>query len=112
INRAEMKAFITLLSPFAPHISEELWETLGGEGMLANGKWIDYDEAKTVADTVEIPVQINGKLRGTVIIPADADKDTALAVAKEDAKIKSYLEGHPVVKEIFVPGRTVNIVIK
>ncbi|MBQ6052165.1 MAG: leucine--tRNA ligase [Clostridia bacterium] len=112
INRAEMKAFITLLSPFAPHISEELWEMLGGEGMLANGKWIDYDEAKTVADTVEIPVQINGKLRGTVIIPADADKDTALAAAKADEKIKSYLDGHTVVKEIFVPGRTVNIVIK
>ena len=112
INRAEMKAFITLLSPFAPHISEELWETLGGEGMLANGKWIDYDEAKTVADTVEIPVQINGKLRGTVIIPADVDKDTALAAAKADEKIKSYLDGHTVVKEIFVPGRTVNIVIK
>ena len=112
INRAELKAFITLLSPFAPHISEELWEMLGGEGMLANGKWIDYDEAKTVADTVEIPVQINGKLRGTVIIPADADKDTALAAAKADEKIKSYLDGHTVVKEIFVPGRTVNIVIK
>ena len=112
INRAEMKAFITLLSPFAPHISEELWEMLGCEGMLANGKWIDYDDAKTVADTVEIPVQINGKLRGTVIIPASANKDTALAAAKADEKIKSYLDGHTVVKEIFVPGRTVNIVIK
>ena len=112
INRAEMKAFLTLLSPFAPHISEELWENIGGEGMLANGKWIDYDEAKTVADTVEIPVQINGKLRGTVVIPADADKDTAIAAANADEKIKGYLDGHTVVKEIFVPGRMINIVIK
>jgi leucyl-tRNA synthetase len=112
INRAEMKAFLTLLSPFAPHISEELWENIGGEGMLANGKWIDFDEAKTVADTVEVPVQINGKLRGTVVIPANADKDTALAAANADEKIKGYLDGHTVVKEIFVPGRMVNIVIK
>lgn len=112
INRAEMKAFLTLLSPFAPHISEELWENIGGEGMLANGKWIDYDESKTVADTVEIPVQINGKLRGTVVIPADADKDTAIAAANADEKIKGYLDGHTVVKEIFVPGRMINIVIK
>ena len=112
INRAEMKAFLILLSPFAPHISEELWENIGGEGMLANGKWIDYDEAKTVADTVEIPVQINGKLRGTVVIPADADKDTAIAAANADEKIKGYLDGHTVVKEIFVPGRMINIVIK
>ncbi|MBQ1862484.1 MAG: leucine--tRNA ligase [Clostridia bacterium] len=112
INRAEMKAFLTLLSPFAPHISEELWENIGGEGMLANGKWIDYDEAKTVADTVEIPVQINGKLRGTVVIPANADKDTAIAAANADEKIKGYLDGHTVVKEIFVPGRMINIVIK
>ena len=112
INRAEMKAFLTLLSPFAPHISEELWENIGGEGMLANGSWIDYDEAKTVSDTVEIPVQINGKLRGTVVIPADADRDTAVAAAKEDEKIKNYIAGHSVVKEIFVPGRMVNIVIK
>ena len=112
INRAEMKAFLTLLSPFAPHISEELWENIGGEGMLANGKWIDFDESKTVADTVEIPVQINGKLRGTVVIPADADKDTAIAAANADEKIKGYLDGHTVVKEIFVPGRMINIVIK
>ena len=112
INRAEMKAFLTLLSPFAPHISEELWENIGGEGMLANGKWIEYDESKTVADTVEIPVQINGKLRGTVVIPADADKDTAIAAANADEKIKGYLDGHTVVKEIFVPGRMINIVIK
>lgn len=112
INRTEMKAFLTLLSPFAPHISEELWENIGGEGMLANGKWIDFDESKTVADTVEIPVQINGKLRGTVVIPADADKDTAIAAANADEKIKGYLDGHTVVKEIFVPGRMINIVIK
>jgi leucyl-tRNA synthetase len=112
INRAEMKAFLTLLSPFAPHISEELWENIGGEGMLANGKWIDFDESKTVADTVEIPVQINGKLRGTVVVPADADKDTAIAAANADEKIKGYLDGHTVVKEIFVPGRMINIVIK
>lgn len=112
INRAEMKAFLTLLSPFAPHISEELWENIGGEGMLANGKWIDFDESKTVADTVEIPVQINGKLRGTVVIPANADKDTAIAAANADEKIKGYLDGHTVVKEIFVPGRMINIVIK
>ncbi len=112
VNHAELKAFLTLLSPFAPHICEEMWETIGGEGMLASGKWISYDESKTVASTVEIPVQINGKLRATVVIPADADKDTAIAAAKTDDKVKGYLDGHTVVKEIFVPGRMVNIVIK
>ncbi|MBQ2720670.1 MAG: class I tRNA ligase family protein, partial [Clostridia bacterium] len=112
INKAELKAFLTLLSPFAPHISEEMWEMIGGEGMLASGKWIEYDEAKTVASTVEIPVQINGKLRATVVIPADADKDTAINTAKADEKVKGYIDGHTIVKEIFVPGRMVNIVVK
>jgi leucyl-tRNA synthetase len=112
INKAELKAFLTLLSPFAPHISEEMWEMIGGEGMLASGKWIEYDEAKTVAATVEIPVQINGKLRATVVIPADADKDVAINTAKADDKVKGYIDGHTIVKEIFVPGRMVNIVVK
>ena len=108
----ELRTFITLLNPFAPHLTEEMWEQLGGKGLLASEKWPSYDESKTVDSTVEIAVQICGKLRGTVVIPADADKDTILAAAKADEKIASLIAGKTVVKEIVVPGKLVNIVVK
>ena len=108
----ELKTFAALLCPYAPHLCEEIWESVGGEGLLSTSAWPEYDEAKTVDATIEIAVQISGKLKGTVVIAADADKDTAIAAAKADEKIASLLEGKTIVKEIYVPGKIVNIVAK
>ncbi|MBQ7669440.1 MAG: leucine--tRNA ligase [Clostridia bacterium] len=112
ITKGELKAFITLLNPFAPHVTEEIWEKIGGEGLLAVAPWCDYDEAKTVDETIEVPVQISGKLRGTISVPADADAAAVIAAAKADEKIAAALEGKTVIKEIYVPGKIVNIVAK
>ncbi len=109
INRAEFETFLLLLNPVAPHITEEIWNTCGYEGRIYQNTWPDYDEAKTVENTVEIAVQINGKTRATVTIPVDADKDTAIAAGKEalGAKLAGEIK-----KEIYVPGRIINIVAK
>ena len=112
ITRGELKTYLTLLNPFAPHITEEMWEMAGFEGMMVTTSWPTYDEAKTVDKEIEIPVQINGKLRSVLKIAADADKDTILAAAKADAKVLPYTEGKNIVKEIFVPGKMVNLIVK
>ncbi len=109
INRAEFKTFLLLLNPTAPHITEELWSICGYEGRVYQSKWPEYDEAKTVEHTVEIAVQINGKTRATVTVPVDVDKDTAVAAGKEALGAK--LTG-TIIKEIYVPGRIINIVAK
>ena len=112
INKENLVIFIKLLCPFAPHLCEEIWETLGGEGFLSLAEWPKYDEAKTVDATKEIGVQVNGKLRGTIVIPTDADKDQVLAVAKADVKVAAMIDGKTIVKEIYVPNKIVNIVVK
>jgi len=112
ITKSDVETFIKLLSPFAPHLCEEMWESLGHKTMLAVTPWPEYDEAKTVDSTVEIGVQINGKSRGTVVIPADADKDAAVAAVKESGKFAAQLDGKTIVKEIFVPGRILNLIVK
>ena len=112
ITRGELKTFLTLLNPFAPHITEEMWENAGFEGTMTYTAWPEYDEAKTVDKEIEIPVQVNGKLRSVLKIAADADKDTILAAAKADAKIVAFLDGKVPVKEIFVPGKMVNLIVK
>lgn len=112
LTKKELASFITLLNPVAPHITEEMWEMNGFDGMLCEQKWVEYDEAKTVEATIEIPVSVCGKLRGVVSVPADADKDAVIAAAKEDEKVQSFIAGKTIVKEIFVPGRMVNIVVK
>ena len=112
INKDSYVLFIKLLSPFAPHIAEELWEELGGEGFLSLSPWPQYDEAKTVDATKEIGVQVNGKVKGTIVIPNNADKDEVLNIAKSDEKIASALEGKTLVKEIYVPNKIVNFVVK
>ena len=112
LTKKELASFITLLNPVAPHITEEMWEMNGFDGMLCEQKWVEYDEAKTVEETIEIPVSVCGKLRGVVSVPADADKDAVIAAAKEDEKVQSFIAGKTIVKEIFVPGRMVNIVVK
>ncbi len=112
VTKGELKTFVTLLNPFAPHVTEEIWERLGETELLATAPWCDYDEAKTVEATIEVPVQICGKLRATVSVPADADAATVIACAKEDPKIAELLAGKTVIKEIYVPGKIVNIVAK
>ncbi len=108
----ELKTFITLLNPFAPHLTEEMWQALGGEGLLSLAKWPTYDAAKTVDAIIEIAVQINGKVRAAVTLPAEASADEAIAAAKSDSRILPYLEGKSVVKEICVPGKLVNLVVR
>ena len=112
VTRKEMESFLILLNPVAPHITEELWVVLGFEGMLNESSWPKYDEAKTVEDTIEMPVQINGKLRGTVTLARTASLEEAKAEAFKDAEIAKYLEGKTIVKEIFVSGRIFNLVVK
>ncbi|MCD8369649.1 MAG: leucine--tRNA ligase [Clostridiales bacterium] len=112
INREQLHTFIKLLNPIAPHLCEEIWEATGGDGFLAQAEWPVWDEAKTVEATTEIAVQINGKLRGNVTIPTGAAKEDAFAIAKADAKIAALVEGRTFVKEIYVPNRLVNFVVK
>ncbi len=109
INRAEFETFLMLLNPVAPHITEEIWDACGYEGRIYQNTWPEYDESKTVENTIEIAVQINGKTRATVTIPTDADKDAAIAAGKE--ALGDKLTGN-IVKEIYVPGRIINIVAK
>jgi leucyl-tRNA synthetase len=112
LTKDELKNFILILCPFAPHLCEEMWEKLGEEPFASLAKWPEYDEAKTVENTIEIAVQICGKVRSTITIAVDADKDSAIAAAKADEKIIAALEGKTIVKEIYVPGKIVNIVAK
>ena len=109
ITKGELKTFLILLNPVAPHITEEMWADCGFGGRLYQQAWPEYDEAKTVENTVEIAVRINGKTKGTVSIARDCDKDTAIAAGKE--VIKDKLTGN-IIKEIYVPGRIINIVMK
>ena len=112
ITKEEYKIFLMLLDPFAPHICEEIWEAQGFGDMIVYQPWPKYDEAKCVDETVEIAVQITGKVRARIHIPADATQEQAIAAAKADATIASLLDGKNIVKEIYVPGRLVNIVAK
>ena len=112
INNAELKTFVTLLNPFAPHVTEEIWAAQNYGGMLANGHWVDYDEAKCVDDEIEIVAQINGKVRAKLMIPAEIEAAEAIELAKKDPAIAAAIEGKNVVKEFYVKGRLVNIVVK
>ncbi|MBQ7043319.1 MAG: leucine--tRNA ligase [Clostridia bacterium] len=112
INKAELKTFATLLNPFAPHVTEEIWAQQGFGGMLANGNWVDFDEAKCVDDEIEIVAQINGKVRAKLMIPAEIEAADAIALAKKDEKIAEAIEGKQIVKELYVKGRLVNIVVR
>ena len=112
INRAELKTFITLLNPFIPHVTEEIWEKAGFEGMLNQTSWPTYDEAKCVDNEVEIAVQINGKVKDRLVIPADSGSDEAISAAKELDSIAKATQGMQIVKELYVKGRLVNIVVK
>ena len=110
--RACVEPFVLLLSPFAPHLCEELWQALGHDNTLAYEPWPEFDEAYLKQDTVELPVQVNGKVRAKVKVPTDAEQADVLEAAKADAKIAAAIEGKTIVKEIVVPGRLVNLVVK
>lgn len=112
ISRENLMIYIRLLCPFAPHICEEMWELLGGEGFASLAQWPEYDDAKTVDANVEIGIQINGKVKGTIVIPNNADKGFALELAKKDEKVASIIADKTIVKEIYVPNKIVNIVVK
>ena len=110
--RGAMEKFVLLLSPFAPHVAEELWAALGHKTTLAHEPWPAFDEAAIREDTIEVPVQINGKLRGRIQVPTGIDKAALESAARGDAKIAELLAGKTVVKAIVVPGRMVNFVVK
>jgi len=112
ITRDELKTFITLLYPVAPHITEEIWQEQGFEGMLNQSEWPVWDEEKTVEDVIELPVQVSGKVRGKILLPKDADVNMARKLAEADENILKYIEGKTTVKEIYVPGKIYNIVVK
>ncbi|MGN0557046.1 MAG: leucine--tRNA ligase [Acutalibacteraceae bacterium] len=112
VNRAELKTFVTLLYPFAPHMAEEMWQRCDFGGLLSESEWCTFDEAKCVDDTVEIVIQVNGKLRCKMMIAASAEKDEILAQARAQDKVKEVTDGKNIVKEIYVPGKLVNIVVK
>ena len=112
ITREEFKTFIILLNPFAPHITEELWVNNGFDGMLNEAKWPIYDAAKCVDATVEIVIQINGKIKARLNVPADISSADALALAKENEIIRNEISGKNIVKELYVPKKLVNIVVK
>ena len=113
INRAELKTLLILVNPFAPHMTEEMWSTLGyGEMLAKDAVWPAYDPEKCVDSTIEIAVQVNGKLRGKLVVAADISAEDAIAAAKTDEKVQSFLTDKNVVKEIYVPGKLVNLVVK
>ncbi len=112
LTRDELDVYIRLLSPVAPHLCEEINEQLGGKKMLAVSAWPQYDETKTVDAAVEVAIQINGKLRSTVKLPLDCPRDDALAAAKAIERIAAAIEGKTIIKEITVPNKIINIVVK
>lgn len=112
ITKAELKTFIILFNPFAPHVTEEMWERMNFGGKVTDQKWPEFDEAKCEDDTVEIVLQIMGKVRSRMSVGVDMPKDEIIALAKQDEKIAAAIEGKTIVKEIFVPGKLVNFVVK
>ncbi len=112
IGKEQLVSFLKLLSPFAPHIAEEAYHQIGFNDFLTVSAWPTYDEAKTVDSVINIGVQVNGKVRGTVGIPKDAPKEEAIAIGKANEKVASFLEGKTIVKEIYVPGKILNFVVK
>ena len=112
VNKAEFKTMLQLLSPFAPHMADELWERFGFEGMACTSSWPVYDESKTVASEVTIAVQVGGKLKTTVTVPTDSEQDAVLAVVTADSKIQKLMEGKDLVKVIHVPNKLMNLILK
>ncbi|MFQ6613613.1 MAG: class I tRNA ligase family protein [Fidelibacterota bacterium] len=112
LPRKLIEPFLKLLAPFAPHISEELWNRLGHSGCIALENWPQYDESCLVRKTMTIAIQVNGKLRSSIEVGIESQKETVLSNAKNDSNVRRHLEGKRIVKEIYVPKRLVNFVVK
>jgi leucyl-tRNA synthetase len=113
VSKKELAVFAILLNPFSPHVSEEVWEVCNlGEGIVAEQSWPEYDESKCVEETIEIAVQVNGKIKTKLNINPDAEQDEVLTLAKADENVAKAIDGMNIVKEIYVKGRIVNIVVK
>ncbi len=112
INRAELRDYIIMLNPFAPHLTEELWVQNGFDGMLNAAKWPEFDEAKCIEASVEIAVQVNGKIKARINIPADIAADDAIALAKQESAVAEAIGDKNIIKELYIPKRLVNIVVK
>jgi leucyl-tRNA synthetase len=110
--KAYAEGFIKMISCICPHVGEEIWSIMGHNETIAYEKWPSYDESKTVDSSVTIAVQINGKLRSTIVIEKDTSKDDAIALAKADQKVADFIADKTIIKEIYVPGKIVNIVVK
>lgn len=112
INRKELETYLILLNPCAPHITEEIWQAMGHESQMGNSNiWPSYDESKLTSDTIEIPVQVNGKVRGKIVVAADANREEIIKLAQEEENVVAFINGKEVKKVIFVPGKILNIVI-
>ncbi len=110
--KGAMRTFLVLLSPYAPHLCEELWSLLGGSESISKESWPEWDEAALVESSVEVPVQINGKIKAKIRVAPDADQATLAAAALADDKIQAAIDGKNIVKQIVVPGRLVNLVVR
>ncbi len=111
VPKAWFEAFVQILAPFAPHLGEELWQRLGHAGSITYAAWPAYDEAKLAADAMTLAVQVSGKVRGQIVVALDASEADILAAAKADDKVKPFLDGKPIKREIYVKGRLVNLVV-
>ncbi|MBQ8786889.1 MAG: leucine--tRNA ligase [Oscillospiraceae bacterium] len=111
INKAELRSLLIILNPFAPHITEEMYSTIYG-GILSEQEWVKYDDALCVDSTIEVAVQVNGKIKAKIMIPAEAEQAEVLGIAKADESVAAAIDGKNIVKEIYVKGRLVNIVVK
>jgi leucyl-tRNA synthetase len=111
LPRSIVEPFVLILAPLAPHIAEELWARLGHSESLAYASWPEFDDAHLKTTTIEVPVQVNGKMRGRIEIPADASDELVLTLAKEDENVSRYLQGKKIKRAIYVAGRIVNFVI-
>ena len=112
VTNGEMRTFILLLSPVAPHICEEMWQNLGFSGRVYAQKWPEWEEDKTIENTVEIAIQINGKVRSQVTVTLDEQQDTIKERVMADEAVQKFTEGKKIVKEIYISGRIYNIVVK
>lgn len=112
ITKTELAVLSRLLAPFAPHLAEEVYEALGYSSLVSLAEWPEYDESKTIDDAIDMPVQINGKVRAVVSVPTSSSKDEILAIVKAEEKVAVAIDGKTVVKEIVVPGKIINIVVK
>ena len=112
ITKKDIKTYLQLLNPVAPHITEEIWENLGLKGRIFEQEWPSYDESKTVEDSIDMPIQVNGKVRATVKVDRNVTKEELRKISEADENVNRFLEGKEVVKEIFVPGRIYNVVVK